>query len=66
MVANPSILFLDEPTTGLDSYAAEKIVENLKLINKSKRSIIMTIHQPNSKIYNLLERLILIVNSGII
>jgi len=66
LVTNPKMLFLDEPTTGLDSYSAEKIVETLKKLNKRNRTIVMTIHQPNSKIYNMLERLLLVVDGGIV
>jgi len=30
LVTNPPILFLDEPTTGLDSYTALKIIELIR------------------------------------
>jgi len=60
------MLFLDEPTTGLDSYSAEKIVETLKNLNQLNRTIVMTLQQPNSKIYNMMERLILVVDGGIV
>lgn len=66
LIADPAILFLDEPTTGLDSYKAEKLVHKLKKINAKGRTVVMTIHQPNSEIYKMLNRLILIVNGSIV
>mmetsp|Transcript_13170 Transcript_13170/g.11157 ORF Transcript_13170/g.11157 Transcript_13170/m.11157 type:complete len:174 (-) Transcript_13170:1307-1828(-) len=50
LVSEPSVIFLDEPTTGLDSYAAEVIVKKLKLLASRGTTVIMTIHQPNSEI----------------
>lgn len=56
---NPSIIFLDEPTTGLDSQSALFLVqilerytkEILNRVSKTGRSIICTIHQPSSEIF---------------
>mmetsp|Transcript_13167 Transcript_13167/g.11151 ORF Transcript_13167/g.11151 Transcript_13167/m.11151 type:complete len:104 (-) Transcript_13167:1260-1571(-) len=50
LVSEPSVIFLDEPTTGLDSYASEVIVKKLKLLASRGTTVIMTIHQPNSEI----------------
>ena len=61
LVSKPSILILDEPTSGLDSYAAEKVMESLReLALKENIAIILTIHQPSSKVFNLLNNLILL------
>jgi ABC-type multidrug transport system ATPase subunit len=61
LISDPPILFLDEPTTGLDSFTAESII---KLIDRQakeyNRTIISTIHQPNSQIFNLFDRLLLL------
>lgn len=50
LISDPPILFLDEPTTGLDSFTAESII---KLINNQakldRRTVISTIHQPAHK-----------------
>eukprot|EP01118_Nematostelium_gracile_P014681 TRINITY_DN5780_c0_g1_i1.p1 TRINITY_DN5780_c0_g1~~TRINITY_DN5780_c0_g1_i1.p1 ORF type:complete len:650 (-),score=148.57 TRINITY_DN5780_c0_g1_i1:3-1952(-) len=60
LVTNPSLLFLDEPTSGLDSYTAEKVIETLRKLAKSGRTVICTIHQPNSNIFRLFDNLILL------
>lgn len=59
-MANPSLLLLDEPTSGLDSTTAFNIVTILQNLAKMGKTIIFTIHQPSSKIYNTLTKLILL------
>lgn len=48
LVSDPSILFLDEPTTGLDSSASYKIVKLLSELAKSGKSVICSIHAPSA------------------
>ncbi|MDD3263314.1 MAG: ATP-binding cassette domain-containing protein [Candidatus Nanoarchaeia archaeon] len=57
---NPKIVFLDEPTIGLDVYAKHKIREFLKKINKEDNvTIILTTHD-TLDIEELAKRIILI------
>ena len=44
LIIKPKVLFLDEPTTGLDSYTATILMRILKALAKSGRTIIQTIH----------------------
>eukprot|EP00981_Chlorochromonas_danica_P016034 scaffold15287_cov417-Ochromonas_danica.AAC.1 len=39
LASNPSIIFLDEPTTGLDSRAAQILVHNIRTIAATGRSV---------------------------
>ncbi|KNE97596.1 hypothetical protein PSTG_09145 [Puccinia striiformis f. sp. tritici PST-78] len=65
LVTNPSILFLDEPTSGLDSFNAFNVVESLAQLAKNyQRTIILTIHQPQSNIVTLFDQLILLGSGG--
>lgn len=62
LISNPSVIILDEPTSGLDSLTAYIICSYLqKLSKRDNKTVIMTIHQPNSEIFNLFDRLILLV-----
>ena len=58
---------LDEPTSGLDSLTAFIICSYLqRLARKQKKTVLMTIHQPNSEIFALFDRLILMAEGKII
>lgn len=61
LVTNPSIIFLDEPTSGLDSFNAAKIVRLLNAQAKLGKTIIATIHQPNSETFTSFDRLLLLM-----
>ncbi|ROT38353.1 ABC transporter [Sodiomyces alkalinus F11] len=60
LLANPSVLFLDEPTTGLDATSAFQLVRTLKSLASKGRTIITTIHQPRSEIWDLFDNLIIL------
>ena len=63
LMHNPDIVFLDEPTIGLDMVAKEKINEFIKLINQeSKVTIILTTHDMRD-IEKLCDR-ILVIDHG--
>ena len=64
LAANPSILFLDEPTTGLDSRAAQALIRNIQTIAKTGRAIVCTIHQPSTAIFNAFTSLLLLKRGG--
>lgn len=60
LLANPSVLFLDEPTTGLDATSAFQLVRTLKKLAQKGRTVITTIHQPRSEIWDLFDNLIVL------
>lgn len=62
----PKILFLDEPTIGLDMFAKETIREFVRYINKKfETTIILTTHDMDD-IAHLAERVIVITNGSIV
>ena len=60
LITSPSILFLDEPTTGLDAYTALEVVHILKDLCLSGMTIICSIHQPRSSIFQTFDTLLLL------
>jgi len=63
LVVKPNMVFLDEPTSGLDSYSAVQLCTVLKKVANAGASVLFTIHQPASEIFNAFDRLIL-MNKG--
>ena len=66
LITDPSMIFLDEPTTGLDSFTATTIVNVLHDLASTGRTVICTIHQPNSEIFNSFDQLMLLAAGRII
>ncbi|KAL2522606.1 ABC transporter G family member 17 [Forsythia ovata] len=60
IIHGPSLLFLDEPTSGLDSTSAHSVIEKVHDIATSGSTVILTIHQPSSRIQLLLDHLIIL------
>jgi ABC-2 type transport system ATP-binding protein len=44
LVNNPAVLFLDEPTTGLDPHARRNLWETIRAFRQEGRSIVLTTH----------------------
>jgi ABC-type multidrug transport system ATPase subunit len=44
LITDPQLIFLDEPTTGLDSFTAGQVMDLLKALANSGRTVISTIH----------------------
>ncbi|KAF3522607.1 hypothetical protein F2Q69_00048184 [Brassica cretica] len=64
LVANPSIIFMDEPTTGLDARAAAIVMRAVKNVSETGRTVVCTIHQPSIDIFETFDELILMKNGG--
>ncbi|GKU98696.1 hypothetical protein SLEP1_g11668 [Rubroshorea leprosula] len=66
VIHGPPLLFLDEPTSGLDSTSAHSVIEKVHDIARSCRTVILTIHQPSSRIQLLLDHLIILAREYLI
>ncbi|KAK1943395.1 ABC transporter G family member 36 [Phytophthora citrophthora] len=64
LAAQPSILFLDEPTSGLDAHSAKVIMDGVRKVADSGRTIVCTIHQPSSDVFFLFDHLVLLKRGG--
>ncbi|RLU21040.1 hypothetical protein DMN91_007656 [Ooceraea biroi] len=62
LVTRPKILFIDEPTTGLDVFSATCVVQSLKQIALRGVMVFCTIHQPGMAIYNIFSHVILMAD----
>lgn len=51
LVASPSIIFMDEPTTGLDARAAAIVMQTVRRTANTGRTVVCTIHQPSIEIF---------------
>ncbi|XP_011314770.1 ATP-binding cassette sub-family G member 1-like [Fopius arisanus] len=52
LVNNPPVIFLDEPTTGLDDLSSIQCIELLQRVAKSGRTVICSIHTPSASIFS--------------
>ncbi|KAI0488475.1 hypothetical protein KFK09_028308 [Dendrobium nobile] len=64
LVANPSIIFLDEPTSSLDARAAAIVMRAIKSIVETGRTVVCTIHQPSINIFESFDELLLMKKGG--
>lgn len=60
LVVRPSVLLLDEITSGLDSSTAQSLMATLKDLTKLGHSIAVVIHQPRTAIFNMFDHLLLL------
>ncbi|PNX91165.1 pleiotropic drug resistance protein 1-like [Trifolium pratense] len=51
LVANPSIIFMDQPTSGLDARSVATITRAIRNMVDSGRTIVCAIHQPKIDLF---------------
>ena len=59
LIREPSILFVDEPTSGLSSRDSENIINLLKDVSLKNKLVFTVIHQPSSDIFKVYDRLLI-------
>ena len=64
LVREPSVLFVDEPTSGLSSRDSENIMDLLKELALKGKLIFVVIHQPSSEIYKMFDKLMILDVGG--
>lgn len=60
LLSDPLVLFLDEPTSGLSSRDAFNVMQLLRRLADSGKTILLTIHQPSLDVFRLMDSLCLV------
>ncbi|KAJ6255936.1 hypothetical protein Dda_9227 [Drechslerella dactyloides] len=64
VLTEPRVLLLDEPTSGLDSFTASSILEVLQGLASEGRTVICTIHQSRSDLFDRFGNVLLLARGG--
>ena len=64
LIREPSILFVDEPTSGLSSRDSENVMDLLSELTLKGKLIFIVIHQPSSDIYKMFDSMIILDQGG--
>ncbi|RYO86769.1 hypothetical protein DL762_004601 [Monosporascus cannonballus] len=64
ILTDPRVLLLDEPTSGLDAFTANSIMEVLQGLANEGRTLILTIHQARSDLFNHFGNVLLLARGG--
>ncbi len=64
LIREPTILFVDEPTSGLSSVDSEIVMNLLKEQTYRGKLVIINIHQPGSDIYKMFDKIMIIDKGG--
>lgn len=64
LIREPTILFVDEPTSGLSSVDSETVMSLLKEQTYKGKLVIVNIHQPGSDIYKMFDKIMIIDKGG--
>lgn len=64
LLRKPSIMFVDEPTSGLSSNDSINIMDLLKELSLQGKLIFVVIHQPSSDIFKMFDQLIILDAGG--
>jgi ABC-type multidrug transport system ATPase subunit len=64
LIREPTILFVDEPTSGLSSVDSEIVMNLLKEQTYRGKLIIINIHQPSSDLYKMFDKIMIIDKGG--
>lgn len=64
LLREPSVLFVDEPTSGLSSRDSENIMDLLKELSLKGKMIFVVIHQPSEDIFKMFDKLLILDVGG--
>ncbi|KAL7644554.1 UNVERIFIED_CONTAM: hypothetical protein RMT77_004091 [Armadillidium vulgare] len=65
LITNPLLLLCDEPTSGLDSFMALSVMKAMKDLAARGKTVVSTIHQPSSEVFELFDRLLILAEGRV-
>lgn len=65
LIREPSVLFVDEPTSGLSSRDSENVMELLRELTVRGKLIFVVIHQPSSEIFKMFDKVVILDDGGV-
>ena len=65
ILTDPAILFCDEPTSGLDAFMTVQVMKALVKLAHARKTVICSIHQPSSQVFQMANWLVLIAKGQI-
>ena len=64
LVTQPSLLFADEATTGLDAFSARNLVHTFVDLTKQGRTVVVSMHQPRADVFPCFHVTLLLAKGG--
>jgi ABC-type multidrug transport system ATPase subunit len=64
LIREPSVLFIDEPTSGLSSRDSENIMDLLRDLALKGKLVFTVIHQPSSDIFRMFDKVVILDQGG--
>ncbi len=64
LIREPSILFVDEPTSGLSSKDSENVMDLLRELALKGKLVFVVIHQPSSEIFKMFDNILILDIGG--
>ncbi|NND94771.1 MAG: ATP-binding cassette domain-containing protein [Flavobacteriales bacterium] len=64
LIREPTVLFVDEPTSGLSSRDSENIMDLLKELTLKGKLVFVVIHQPSSDIFKMFDKIFFLDYGG--
>ncbi|XP_072939153.1 ATP-binding cassette sub-family G member 1-like isoform X2 [Epargyreus clarus] len=62
LLNNPPVVFLDEPTTGLDDVASSTCVSLLKRIARGGRTVVCSLHTPSARLFAVFDHVYVVAD----
>ncbi|GBP31659.1 ATP-binding cassette sub-family G member 1 [Eumeta japonica] len=64
LLNNPPVIFLDEPTTGLDDVSSSTCVSLLKRVARGGRTVVCSVHTPSARLFTQFDHVYVVAAGG--